>query len=77
VFSRFRGSAYWYLSAVKRAAAKWTFTPSTRNSTFDNPRPIISKWNDPRKAIVWMRNAYVHNRRCWTGETFTGKVRVF
>ena len=41
----------------RSAAGKWTFTPFTRNSAYDNLRPLIPKWNDRRTAIVWMRGA--------------------
>ena len=47
------------------ANGKWTWTPFTRNSTFDNLRPVIPKWNDRRTAMVWMRGAYVHNHGEW------------
>ena len=47
------------------AAGKWTWTPFTRNSAFDNLRPVIPKWNDRRTAIAWMRGAYVHNQGEW------------
>ena len=44
---------------------RWTWTPITRNSTVDNLRPIIPKWNDRRTALVWMRGKYVHNHGEW------------
>ena len=44
---------------------KWTFTPFTRNSTFDNLRPLIPNWKDRRTAIVWMRGAYKANQGEW------------
>ena len=47
------------------AGGKWTFTPFTRNSSYDNLRPLIPKWNDRRTAIVWMRGKYVHNQGEW------------
>jgi hypothetical protein len=47
------------------ASGKWTWTPFTRNSTMDNLRPVIPKWNDRRTAIVWMRGSYVHNHGEW------------
>jgi hypothetical protein len=47
------------------ANGKWTWTPFTRNSTFDNLRPVIPKWNDRRTAIAWMRGSYVHNQGEW------------
>ena len=49
----------------RSAAGKWTFTPFTRNSTYDNLRPLIPTWKDPRTAIVWMRGAYLANQGEW------------
>jgi len=49
----------------RSASGKWTFTPFTRNSTVDNLRPVIPKWNDRRTAIAWMRGAYIHNHGEW------------
>jgi len=49
----------------RSAAGHWTWTPFTRNSTQDNLRPVIPKWNDRRTAIAWMRGAYVHNHGEW------------
>lgn len=46
--------------------SKWSWTPFTRNSAYDNLRPIIPKWKDPRTALVWMRGAYRHNHGEWT-----------
>ena len=47
------------------SSGRWTWTPFTRNSTMDNLRPVIPKWDDHRTAIVWMRGAYVHNHGEW------------
>jgi hypothetical protein len=47
-------------------SGKWTWTPFTRNSTSDNLRPIIPKWNDRRTALVWMRGSYMNNHGEWT-----------
>lgn len=44
----------------------WKWSPITANSTVDNLRPIVPKWNDPRTALVWMRGRYVHNHGEWT-----------
>ena len=49
----------------RSTAGKWTWTPFTRNSTEDNLRPVIPKWDDRRTAIVWMRGAYIHNQGEW------------
>jgi hypothetical protein len=46
--------------------ATWSWTPFTANSTVDNLRPIIPKWDDPRTALVWMRGEYRANRGAWT-----------
>jgi hypothetical protein len=46
--------------------ATWTWTPVTANSTMDNLRPIVPKWNDPRTALVWMRGRYRANHGEWT-----------
>jgi len=49
----------------RSAAGKWTFTPFTRNSAWDNLRPVIPQWNDRRTAMVWMRGAYLANHGEW------------
>ena len=58
----------------KRQAArgKWTWTAVTRDSTYDNLRPIVPQWNDRRTALVWMRGSYVHNH----GEWYTSVVAI-
>jgi hypothetical protein len=46
---------------------RWHWTPITANSTVDNLRPLVPKWNDPRTALVWMRGpSYTHNHGEWT-----------
>jgi hypothetical protein len=44
----------------------WRWDPITANSTADNLRPLVPKWEDPRTALVWMRGAYRNNRGEWT-----------
>ncbi len=44
----------------------WTWSSLTANSSTDNLRPIVPRWNDPRTAVVWMRGAYRVNRGEWT-----------
>ena len=50
--------------------AAWQWTAITANSSLDNLRPIVPKWNDPRTAIVWMARRLsskprrVDNRSC-------------
>jgi hypothetical protein len=36
----------------------WTWSPITYNSTVDNLRPIVPKWDDGHTALVWMRGTY-------------------
>jgi hypothetical protein len=43
----------------------WTWEPITANSSMDNLRPLVPKWDDPRTALVWMRGKYVHNAGEW------------
>ena len=47
-------------------SSKWIWTPFTRNSTYDNLRPVIPKWNDSRTALVWLRGKYMNNHGQWT-----------
>jgi hypothetical protein len=44
----------------------WAWKPLTADSTADNLRPIVPKWQDPRTALVWMRGEYRNNRGEWT-----------
>jgi len=46
--------------------ATWRWTPITANSTINNLRPIVPKWNDPRTALLWMRGSYSANHGEWT-----------
>ena len=46
--------------------ATWQWTPITANSTVDNLRPIVPKWNDPRTALLWLRGSYSANHGEWT-----------
>jgi hypothetical protein len=48
------------------AGKTWQWEPITANSTVDNLRPIVPKWDDPRTALVWMRGTYRKNRGEWT-----------
>jgi len=56
---------YELFRGARGVQGKWTWTPFTRNSTVDNLRPVIPKWNDRRTAIVWMRGAYLANQGEW------------
>ncbi len=51
--------------ATGDGGATWQWQPITANSTADNLRPVVPKWDDPRTVLVWMRGRYVHNRGEW------------
>jgi hypothetical protein len=36
----------------------FTWTPVTQNSTEDNIRPIVPKWDSSHRALLWMRGTY-------------------
>jgi hypothetical protein len=38
--------------------ANWAWQPITFNSTVDNVRPIIPKWDAANTALLWMRGSY-------------------
>jgi autotransporter-associated beta strand protein len=38
--------------------ATWAWTPLTVDSTVDNVRPVVPKWNGDSTAVVWMRGTY-------------------
>lgn len=60
-----------FRGTTRDGGAKWTWEPITANSTTDNLRPLVPKWNDPRTALVWMRGKYEKNRGKWTTAVVT------
>jgi hypothetical protein len=38
--------------------ATWTWTPITHDSTVDNIRPIVPKWDAKHTALAWMKGTY-------------------
>jgi autotransporter-associated beta strand protein len=38
--------------------ATWTWTPVTANSTTNNIRPILPKWDSQHTALLWMKGTY-------------------
>ncbi|MBN1697238.1 MAG: BNR-4 repeat-containing protein [Spirochaetales bacterium] len=38
--------------------ASWTWTPVTENSSRDNFRPIVPKWDGQHTALLWWRGTY-------------------
>ena len=57
---------YELFRGVRGSGGKWTWTPITRDSSFDNTRPLVPKWDDPRTALVWMRGEYTANHGEWS-----------
>jgi hypothetical protein len=48
------------------AGRTWRWEPITANSTVDNLRPIVPKWDDKRTALVWLQGTYRNNRGEWS-----------
>ena len=44
--------------------ATWQWTPTTKNSTVDNIRPIVPKWDAQHTALVWMKGTYSTAQSC-------------
>jgi unsaturated rhamnogalacturonyl hydrolase len=38
--------------------ATWTWTALTADSTFDNIRPVVPRWDSPNTVLVWLRGTY-------------------
>ena len=38
--------------------ASFEWIPVTANSTMDNLRPIVPKWDTTHRALLWMRGTY-------------------
>jgi hypothetical protein len=36
----------------------FTWTPITQNSTQDNIRPVVPKWDAAHTAVLWMQGSY-------------------
>ncbi|MEQ1771942.1 MAG: BNR-4 repeat-containing protein, partial [Devosia sp.] len=51
---------------TKDRGATWRWLPVTENSTMDNLRPIVPRWQDTRTALVWFRGSYRANHGEWT-----------
>jgi len=44
---------------TKDGGKSWSWTAVTGNSTVDNIRPIVPKWDDKHTALIWLRGKYV------------------
>ncbi len=53
------------------AGKTWRWEPITANSTVDNLRPTVPRWNDKRTALVWMRGTYKNNHGEWSTAVVT------
>jgi hypothetical protein len=51
---------------TKDGGATWTWEALTANSSCDNLRPLVPKWDDPRTALAWMRGKYTYNAGEWS-----------
>ncbi|MEO6437529.1 MAG: BNR-4 repeat-containing protein [Tepidisphaeraceae bacterium] len=38
----------------------WAYTQLTQNSSVDNVRPTVAKWDSSHSAVLWMRGAHDH-----------------
>ena len=54
-----------YRGTTRDDGKSWKWEALTANSTVDNLRPIVPKWQDPRTALVWLRGNYRNNRGEW------------
>jgi autotransporter-associated beta strand protein len=47
-----------YKGVTSDFGESWAWSAITENSTMDNLRPVVPKWNGKNTAIAWMRGAY-------------------
>ena len=54
------GQRHWEIFKGQTAdnGATWTWNAVTQNSTVDNLRPIVPKWDSQKTALLWMRGDY-------------------
>ncbi|HWR51115.1 MAG TPA: BNR-4 repeat-containing protein [Bryobacteraceae bacterium] len=55
LISRADGQRHWEIFKGRRRAARWTWTPVTRDSSMDNIRPIVPIWTGKQFALLWLR----------------------
>jgi hypothetical protein len=55
LISRADGQRHWEIFKGRRRAARWTWTPVTRDSSVDNIRPIVPIWPGKQFALLWLR----------------------
>ncbi len=47
-----------FKGVTRDSGATWEWTPITKNSTVDNLRPIVPKWENYKTALIWFRGTY-------------------
>jgi hypothetical protein len=47
-----------YRATTADDGQRWRLLPVTRNSTLDNLRPIVPKWDTAHTALLWFRGTY-------------------
>jgi hypothetical protein len=47
-----------FQGVTANGGTSWNWSPITFNSTVDNIRPIVPKWDDDHTALLWMRGNY-------------------
>ena len=47
-----------FKGVTRDSGATWEWTPITENSTVDNLRPIVPKWENYKTALIWFRGTY-------------------
>ena len=57
-----------YHGVTRDGGKSWDWTALTRNSEKDNLRPLMPKWKNERRVLVWMRGDYRRNRGEWDTE---------
>lgn len=43
---------------TENGGATWTWTPVTAHSEVDNLRPVIPRWEGPRRVVLWQRGSF-------------------
>lgn len=47
-----------FKGVTEDGGASWTWTPITANSEVDNLRPVVPKWEESRRAVLWQRGDF-------------------
>ncbi len=52
-----------FRGATANGGQTWTWTPVTENSTVDNLRPIVPKWDGRHTALLWFRGKMMRSQQ--------------